>query len=156
MYLIMLSYFLPLAFTKMQQGLELNDSACLKMCSFRDSCVKCLSSGFCLYFIFSVSKLFFLMSSTWRRAFVWLKSDVNPTCLGQLHPHAQILNPCSYRCGVWTVHFRKNLPLSWDWVGICNSSLPHSTGCPWKPEQCAAPNKHPENHENLHTITNYV
>lgn len=104
----MLTCFLSFAFTKMQQSLELNYSACLKMCGFRDSCVKCLCSGFCLHFISSFSKFFFSMTSTWRRAFVWLKSDVNPTYLGQLHPCAQILNPRRCRCEVWMVHFRKS------------------------------------------------
>lgn len=136
----MLTYCLPLAFTKMQPGLELNYSICLKMCCFRDSYVKCLSSGFCLDFIFSFSRFFIALSSTWKKD-VWSKRDIGPTGLGQWHLCAHILNPHRCRCEGWTVgknYFRKELPLSWDWLSISNISLSNSTGCLWKPESCAA------------------
>lgn len=105
----MLTYCLPLAFTKMQPGLELNYSTCLKMCCFRDSYVKCLSSGFCLDFIFSFSKFCITLSSTWKKD-VWSKRDVDPTCLGQWHLCAHILNPHRCKCEGWTVgknYFRR-------------------------------------------------
>lgn len=103
----MLTYLLPLAFTKMQQGLELSYNACLKMCSFRDSCVKCLSSGFCFHFIFFSLNFSSQSYPHGRELSCDLKSGVNPTYLGQLQPRAQIPNPCKCRCAVWIVALRK-------------------------------------------------